>query len=121
MEYQIALEVHPKYLIATGWGDHTIANASRFLREAYEACLANRLDALILDFRLEGPSLGPAGIFAVTAGQAEAGKMLRKIAYVDASAREESRKKFAETVAFNRGVNVRLFANLDEAKKWMES
>ncbi len=101
MEYQIAVEVHPGYLVVTGWGEHTIANASRFLREAYEACVANRVDALVLDFRLEGPSLGPAGIFAVTAGQAEPGKKLRKIAYVDTTARDDSR--------------------LDDAKLWMES
>ena len=121
MEYQIGIEAHPTYLVVTAWGDHTIANASRFLREAHEACVAHGVDCVVLDFRLEGPSLGPAGIFAVTAGQADAGKKLKRIAYVDATSREESRKRFAETVAFNRGVNVRLFGNLDEAKRWMES
>lgn len=121
MEYQLKIEERPGYVIATGWGDHTIANASRFLREAHEACMARGLDLLVLDFRLDGPSLGPAGIFAVTSGQAEAGKKMRKIAYVDASSREESRKRFAETVAFNRGVNVRLFGTLEEACKWIEA
>lgn len=121
MEFQISIEEHRGYLVATGRGEHSIANASRFLREAHEACVARGLDCLILDFRLEGPSLGPAGIFAVTAGQAEAGKKMRKIAYVDTSTREEARKRFAETVATNRGVNVRLFGSVEEAKKWMES
>ena len=44
---------------------------------------------------------------------------LRKIAYVDTSQRDPDKMKFAETVAQNRGVNVRLFRDGDAARQWL--
>jgi hypothetical protein len=46
-------------------------------------------------------------------------KKLRKIAYVDTFATDPDKAKFAETVAINRGVGVRLFRSLDDARQWI--
>jgi hypothetical protein len=43
---------------------------------------------------------------------------LEKIAYVDGS-RDLSQAYFAETVAMNRGVNVRLFPDVAAAASWL--
>ena len=117
--YRFELVVHPAYLHATVYGAHTPENALRFLREVYEACLANRKDSVLLDMRLEGPTMGTSSIFSVVQERSGEGRELRRIAYVD-SDREPEKAKFAETVARNRGVNVRLFPSVEEARKWLE-
>ncbi|HEX4332799.1 MAG TPA: hypothetical protein VH040_11720 [Usitatibacter sp.] len=116
--YRMELAVHESFLQATVFGEHTPENAMRFLREVYEACLANRKDSVLLDMRLDGPTIGTANIFGVVQERSGEGRGLRRIAYVDA-AREPEKAKFAETVARNRGVNVRLFATVEDAKKWL--
>ena len=69
---------------------------------------------------LSGPSLDPASIFRVTSQRNSHATRLERIAYVDAVGSPE-RPKFAETVAVNRGVNVRLFQGLDAAKAWLSN
>lgn len=118
--YRFELAVHPTYLHATVYGAHTPENASRFLREVHEACMANRKDSVLLDMRLDGPSMGTTNIFSVVQERSGEGRELRRIAYIDA-AREPERAVFAETVARNRGVNVRFFRSVEDAKKWLET
>jgi hypothetical protein len=67
---------------------------------------------------LTGPSMSTTSIFDVIAERAPDGLKLRRIAYVDRSP-ELSSAYFAETVAMNRGVNVRLFADAAEAASWL--
>ena len=117
--YRFELAVHPTYVHATVYGAHTPENAMRFLREVYEACITNQKDSVLLDMRLEGPTMGTSSIFSVVQERSGKGRELRRIAYVD-SAREPEKAKFAETVARNRGVNVRLFSSVEDAKKWLE-
>jgi hypothetical protein len=43
-----------------------------------------------------------------------------RIAYVDTNPEHDPKTmKFAETVATNRGVNVRVFSGLEDAEKWL--
>ena len=118
--YRFELAVRETYVHATVYGAQTPENALRFLREAYEACVANRKDSVLLDMRLEGPTMGTTNIFGVVQERSSAGRELRRVAYVDAY-RDPDKAKFAETVARNRGVNVQLFESVDEAKKWLET
>ena len=116
--YRIGFEVHSSYVHATVTGDHTPENTLRFLKEAYEACVSHAKDSVLLEMRLEGPTMGAGNIFSVVQQRTEPGRELRRIAYVDGG-RDPAKAKFAETVARNRGVNVRLFATVDDAKKWL--
>ena len=119
MPYQLTLEEHPAYLHAKVSGTHSPENLLRFLREAYAACMERGQSALLLEVAFSGPSLDVTSIFGVILeGSADAVK-LGKIGYVDASPRDPERMRFAETVALNRGVNVRLFRDIDSARKWM--
>ncbi len=117
--YRFSVEVHENYVHATVTGEHKAEHALRFLREAYEACMENGKDSVLLEMRLEGPTMGVGNIFSVIQQRTEPGRELRRIAYVDGS-RDPAKAKFAETVARNRGVNVRLFATVDDAKKWLK-
>ena len=117
--YRLEVVVHDGYLQATAHGMHTQENMSRFLGEVYKACLANRKDSVLLDIQFEGPSMGTSSIFSVVQERIAQAQELRRIAYIDA-VRDPAKTGFAETVARNRGVNVRLFASVEQAKAWLE-
>ena len=119
--YQLTIEEHPLYLHAKVTGTHSAENALRFLRETHEACVQRGYSAVLLEMNLSGPSLDLTSIFGVISQRSAEATKLRKIAYVDASQRDPEKMRFAETVAINRGVNVRLFQDLDQAKQWMSS
>jgi len=118
--YHLAVEIHGTYVHAKVTGEHKPENALRFLKEAYEACVKNAKDSVLLEMRLEGPTMGTGNIFSVVQQRSEPGRELRRIAYVDGG-RDPEKAKFAETVARNRGVNVRLFPTVEEAKKWLDA
>ena len=117
-DYQLTIEEGPSYLHARVVGLRNPENALRFLEEAYRACVKGGHAAVLLEMNLSGPSLDPGSIFQVISQRSGDATSLRRIAYVDAAGNPE-RPKFAETVAANRGVNVRLFGDLDAAKAWL--
>ena len=121
MSYHLTIEEHPGYLHTTVKGASTAENALRFLRESYEACVARQIHSLLLEMSLEGPSLDTGSIYSVISQRSDTGKQLRRIAYVDSGVTGGTKARFAETVAINRGVNVRLFPSVADAKKWLES
>ena len=117
--YRLILKQEPGYLHATVTGEHNAENALRFLTESFDECIRTGGTALLLEFNLAGRSLGSSIIFDVVSKRTAQAVKLRKIAYYDNSDRDPEKVKFAETVARNRGVNVRLFRALDEAKAWL--
>jgi hypothetical protein len=121
LPYHLVLEETPAYIHATVTGAHNAQNALRFLTEAFAACAKSRHGALLLEFNLAGPSLDSSSIYDVVAQRTAVAAKLRKIAYVDHAGhgRDPGKMKFAETVALNRGVNVRLFHQLEDAKRWL--
>lgn len=121
MPYQLTVEERPAYLYAKAAGERTPANALRFLQEAYAACVKSGRSALLLDMQLSGPTLNTTSVYQVISQRVADGRNLRKIAYVDGSTGESDMPYFAETVAVNRGVNVRLFPSLAAAEKWLLS
>ena len=120
MDYHLTITERGSYLHAAVSGPNTRENALRFLKEAYEACVARGKTSVLLEMALTGPSLDTSSIFAVIAERSGDGAKLRRIAYVDLSeARDDGKARFAETVAVNRGVNVRFFRDVAEAQKWL--
>jgi len=117
MEYRLVIEEHPGYLHAKAQGERTPENARQALQDAYAACVAKGQRNLLFELDLEGAQLGMLRIYDVIAERSVDGSKLRRIAYVDSIPGKES--KFAETVATNRGVNVRLFADIAAAKQWL--
>ena len=119
MPYQLTIEEKPGYLHAKVTGTHNAQNARRFLVEAHEACVQRNFSSLLLEMNLTGPSMDPVSIFNVISERSPDALKFKRIAYVDLSERDPKETKFAETVARNRGVNVRLFANLADAELWI--
>jgi hypothetical protein len=119
MPYQLIIEDRPGYLHAKATGARTPENALRFIAEAYAACVEKGRSALLLESNLTGPSLDTASIYRVILQKVEDGAKLAKIAYVVDSVDDPAMPVFAETVALNRGVNVRLFQGVEAAARWL--
>jgi RimJ/RimL family protein N-acetyltransferase len=119
MSYRLALEERPTYLHASATGPNTPENMIGILAEVHGACVSAGKDAVLLELGLTGPSLDLASVFRVISKRSDDGKKLRKIAYVENSLQNREKMHFAETVAINRGVNVRLFPDLDAARAWL--
>jgi hypothetical protein len=67
-----------------------------------------------------GESLPAGTIFSIVSERSGDGTKLERIAYVDRFvARDPEKTRFAETVAVNRMVNVRLFADVADAERWL--
>ena len=119
MSYQLTIEERPTYLYAKVVGERTPANALRFLEEAYSACVKRGCSTVLLEIQLSGPSLNTASVYDVITQKVEDGRKLRKIAYVQPVTDDPAIPYFAETVAMNRGVNVRLFLSVAAAEEWL--
>jgi hypothetical protein len=120
MSYELTIEDRPGYLHAKATGERTPENALRFIAQAYASCVEKGRSALLLESNLTGPSLDTASIYRVVLQNVEDGAKLAKIAYVVASVDDPAMPVFAETVALNRGVNVRLFQTVEAAARWLE-
>jgi hypothetical protein len=121
MEYRSTLSGTPNYLRATVVGPRTPENARRFLKEVHDACVERGYTAVLLEMSFTGPSLDTATIFRVISQSSPDATKLRRIAYVEASVADPSKPVFAESVAVNRGVNVRLFPDATAAARWLDT
>ena len=119
MSYQLTIEERPTYVYARADGDLTPANALRFLEEAYAACVRSGRSDVLLDMQLHGPKLATTSVYEVISQRAADGTKLRRIAYVPSETDDPEMPYFAETVAVNRGVNVRLFESVAAAERWL--
>jgi hypothetical protein len=117
--YHLTIEERPTYVYARVDGDLTPANALRFLEEANAACVKSGRTDVLLDMQLHGPNLNTTSVYDVISQRAAHGSKLRKIAYVPYKSDDQSMAYFAETVAMNRGVNVRLFESIAAAERWL--
>ena len=121
MTYRLTVEAHETYVHARLDGTRTPQNLLRYMREAYLACVQHGRSDLLLEMNLASADLDISAIYRIVLQRAADGAKLRRIAYVETGAVSAAKSRFAETVAVNRAVNVRLFPTLGEAKAWLES
>ena len=120
-EYRLTLQPRGAYMHARGEGERTPENMLRYFTEVHEACMKAGFMRVLLEMNLAGPSMETGAIFGVISERSPYGARFRRIAYVESSAMTPDRAQFAETVAQNRGVNVRLFPDVASAARWLES
>ena len=119
MSYRLTVDQKATYLHAVVTGQNSRANVTLYLEEVHAECVARSCFRVLIEERLEGPRLEAFDVFEIAAdGSSGISGVFRAIAYVDVNASGEM-MKFAETVAVNRGVPVRLFASVADAEKWL--
>ena len=119
MDYRCTVERKATYLHFTGSGRMSEENARRFLLEAYQTAVERECDSILLEMRFTG-SMHLGSIFSVVAERSSDGRLLKRIAYVDANVGlVPEAAEFATLVATNRGVRVLLFGSVNEAEQWL--
>jgi len=119
MSYTITFHRRQLYLHATVVGQNSKENVAAYLEEVRLECIDSGVAHVLIEERLVGPRLGPADVFDIAAaGSSRTGGVFQAIAYVDVNA-DGAMMKFAETVAVNRGLPVRLFSTVLDAEQWL--
>jgi len=123
MAHVLRVEQKGTYLHAVVEGDNTTEDVRQYLAEVRKACEARGCTRVLVEENLRGPSLKTMEIFAIAAGGGSAAAgTLSMVAYMDVNPEHAVRDmQFAENVAANRGLNVRLFLDRREAEAWLAS
>src|SRR6266568_538942 len=114
MSYELSIVQRPGYLHAKVAGQNSAETVRGYLAEVRAACERLGCAAVLIEENLAGPGLSIADIFGVAeTGARPAGTQALRIAYVDTNPEHSHPDMmFAETVATNRGVNVRVFKSV---------
>jgi hypothetical protein len=119
MTYKRTISKKANYLHAIVTGQNSLGNIKRYLHQLYHECKSVNCSRLLIEKRLEGPRLNALEVFETASEESRRSTgMLKAVAYVDINA-EGDLMKFAETVAVNRAVPMKIFSTLAEAEKWL--
>jgi hypothetical protein len=116
-----SLEINQKatYLHVVVTGKNSKENVENYLKEILRECVARNCSKVLIEEHLKGPRLGTFDVYSIASrGALQAFGKLKAIAYVDINA-EGDLMKFAETIAVNRALPVRVFSTVAEAEKWL--
>lgn len=119
MTYKLTIDQKSAYLHALVTGQNSRENIVGYLEELLHECAARKCSRVLIEKRLEGPRLAIADIFDIISENSKrALGMLKAIAYVDVYTTVDM-LKFAETVALNRALPLRVFSTVAEAEEWL--
>jgi hypothetical protein len=123
MSHLLRVEHRGTYLFVTVTGENTPQDVREYLSEVREACLARGCPRVLIEENLRGPGLGTTDIYDIVAqGSESAAPAVSKLAFLDVNPRHVAADmKFAETLAVNRLLNVRFFADRHEAERWVST
>ena len=120
MGYKLILQPRPAYLHAVVTGENTRENVAGYLDELRRECVARGYKRVLVEECLEGARLPTSDVFAIVMEESSRARgVFQAIAYVDVNAGGDM-MKFAENIALGRGMPVRLFANVVDARRWLE-
>jgi hypothetical protein len=118
MSYAVTFTEKPGYLHFVVTGESNKETVLRCLEDVANVCQAQRIRLALLEERLKGPHLETMELFEVAeVGSERYRGVFTALAYVELERPREA--KFAETVAFNRGINVRVCSSVAEAEEWL--
>lgn len=122
MEYEFRVLHKAGYLHVRVVGDNTPETVVRYLKQLIEMCAKNKCPNVLVEENLEGPGLDLGEIFGIASSGGQAvWPDVRRIAYVDVNHHHDlENMRFAETVAVNRSINMRVFASVPEAENWLQ-
>ena len=120
-EYSLIIEERKSYLYANVSGEDSMEVSLAYWQEVLDACKRLNYCKILIEEDLEGsPSTLDYFEFGESLANMVQGLYL-KIAFVDRHANHTPDNIFAELVAVNRGVNVKLCKNIEEAEDWLSS
>jgi hypothetical protein len=123
MPYTIVIVQKPQYLLVKVTGENSLQTVKQYLADVLDACIKNNCPNVLIEEDLQGPRLNTLDVFKVVSeGVRNEARSLRFIAYVDANPKSEMGLiHFAESLAKNQGIPVRVFDSVQEAENWLTS
>jgi len=119
MTYSLTFQQRHNFLHAKVTGSNSIENVKRYLEEVLQKCKDTGCSFLLIEEQLDGPRLDTMKVFEIASeGSVQARGRFKAIAYVDINTEGEL-MHFAETVAVNRALPVKVFQSVSEAEKWL--
>ena len=119
MTFKLHIDQKKDYLHIKVTGVNSVENVATYLDQIVHECEARNCNRVLIEEHLEGPRLGFADIFKVASESSiKALGKIRALAYVDINAEDDS-MLFAELVARNRSMPVRVFKSLVDAESWI--
>jgi len=119
MTYQVQFIEKQQYLHVKVTGENSIENVKQYLQEVLKKCIETRSSHLLIEEQLEGPRLDMLKVFEIAAeGSTQAHGVFKAVAYVDTNAVGDL-MQFAETVAVNRAMPVKIFSSVTAAEQWL--
>ena len=117
-DFEIAFERRANFLYALVTGTNSPETVAGYLERIVTECRRTDCYRVLIEERLEGPRLDASDVFAIASeGAMKAMGLLHAVAYVDQQMGPMA--AFAETVAVNRGMPVRVFDTVAEADAWL--
>ena len=99
-------------------GSNSADVVSQYMRDVLHECQKEECFRVLIDERLEGERLNAGDVFEVASeGAMNALGVFQAVAYVDE--RMGVMADFAETVAINRGMPVKVFRSVVDAERWL--
>ena len=119
MSYKITITQKPTYLHIIIIGQLSEENVLRYFEEIHRECTARNCFRILIEESLDGPRLNVIKVLELVSEESnKSGGLFEAIAYVDVNAMGDS-MKFIENVAVNRGLPVKVFSTVANAKKWL--
>lgn len=117
--YNLTFTNKDGYIHATVSGPNTVDNVKQYLEEVYQYCQSIKCTRLLIEEQLEGPRLDLIKVLEITTeGSTRILGYFQAIAYVDVNAQGDL-MHFAENVAVNRALPLRVFATVAAAENWI--
>lgn len=121
MSFTLSLIEKPSYLHAIVTGMNSHETVAQYLEAILKECIDRQYRRLLIEERLEGPRLDTLDVFQLASqGSQRALGYFDAIAYVDVNS-EDNHMAFAEIVAQNRAIPVKLFKSVEDAEHWINS
>ena len=121
MTHQLTITEQPGYLHFRVTGENTLQTVRAYLAEIHAECARRGCSAILMEEDLSGPGLGILDLFQIIEGGGDSARsLLKRIACVDVHSQSRSgNARFTETVARNRGLNLRAFPTIEAAAEWL--
>jgi hypothetical protein len=121
MSYTLKIRANGVFMHVTVEGDRTFESINGYLAEIQKTCQERHCSHVLIEENLLGPDLNIIDVYTIVDKASPlAAQTMRQIAYVDVNpAHDMGISQFVETVAKNRGVNVKSFGNVRNAENWL--
>ncbi|HQR35895.1 MAG TPA: hypothetical protein PLK30_24445 [Blastocatellia bacterium] len=125
MSLTLKLSVHPKFIHVTVTGEFSLNEAKRIFLEALDTIAGHKIEKVIMDGQQLSGELNTTERFYFAEFMSQSVQtFVQSIAWAPQFAfvlktPMLDQNKFGETVAVNRGMNLRVFDNMEEAFEWL--